>query len=114
MTQLGFPASYNNGVTWRDIPNIHVAGLADFNASTGSTIFGIQNNYSFNGAVTAVRGAHVVKVGMQYRVMQNNRTQSNNLSGDDTFDAAFTREDPLNQDPSTSRLWFCASWPGRP
>ncbi len=95
LTQFGFPASYNNGVTWRHIPNIHVAGLADFNASTGSTIFGIQNNYSFNGAVTAVRGAHVVKVGMQYRVMQNNRTQSNNSSGDYTFDAAFTREDPL-------------------
>lgn len=95
LTQFGFPQSYNDNVTWRHIPNIHVAGLADFNASTGSTIFGIQNNYSVGGAVTAVRGSHVLKIGAQYRVMQNNRTQSNNSSGDYSFDAAFTRLDPL-------------------
>jgi hypothetical protein len=95
LTQFGFPASYNDNVTWHHIPNIHVAGLADVNASTGSTIFGIQNNYSVGGSLTAVRGTQILKIGTQYRVMQNNRTQSNNSSGDYSFDPAFTRLDPL-------------------
>ncbi len=101
LTQFGFPQSYNDNVTWRHIPNIHVAGMADFNASTGSTIFGIQNNYSVGGSLTAVRGAHILKFGMQYRVMQNNRTQSNSSSGDYSFDAGFTREDPLTASATT-------------
>ncbi|MBV6432671.1 MAG: hypothetical protein IANPNBLG_02813 [Bryobacteraceae bacterium] len=95
LTRFGFPKSYDDGVTWRHVPNIHVAGMADFSASTGSTIFGIQNNYSVGGSLTAVRGSHILKVGAQYRVMQNNRTQSNNSSGDYSFDPAFTRQDPL-------------------
>lgn len=95
LTQFGFPQSFNDNVVWRHIPNIHVDGMADFNASTGSTILGVQNNYSVGSSLTAVRGSHVLKFGSQYRVMQNNRTQSNNASGDFTFNPGFTRLDPL-------------------
>ncbi len=38
---------------------------------------------------------------MQYRVMQNNRTQSNNSSGDYSFDPGFTRLDPLTASATT-------------
>ncbi len=95
LTQFGFPQSFNDNVVWRHIPNIHVDGMADFNASTGSTILGVQNNYSIGGSITSVRGSHILKFGSQYRVMQNNRTQSNNGSGDFTFNPGFTRLDPL-------------------
>jgi len=95
LTQFGFPKSYNDAVLWRHIPNIHVGGISDLNASTGSTIFGVQNNYSFAGSVSLVRGKHNMKIGALYRVLQLNRTQSNNASGDFTFNAGFTQADPL-------------------
>jgi hypothetical protein len=95
LTQFGFPKAFNDAVLWRHIPNIHVGGLSDVNASTGSTIFGVQNNYSFAGALTLIRGTHNMKVGAIYRVLQLNRTQSNNASGDFTFNAGFTQADPL-------------------
>jgi hypothetical protein len=95
LTQFGFPAAYNNAVQWPVVPNIHVGGIADINASTGSTIYGIQNNYSFSGALTLVRGSHNMKIGAIYRVLQLNRTQSNSPSGDFSFNAGFTQSDPL-------------------
>src|SRR5690606_13960863 len=33
LTQFGFPQSFNDNVVWKHIPNIHVDGMADFNAS---------------------------------------------------------------------------------
>jgi len=95
LTQFGFPKSFNDSVLFRHIPNIHVGGISDVNASTGSTIFGIQNNYSFAGSLSLIRGAHNMKMGALYRVLQLNRTQSNNASGDFTFNAGFTQADPL-------------------
>lgn len=95
LSQFGFPDSYNDAVQWRVVPNIHVGGVSDVNASTGSTIFGIQNNYSFAGSLSLVRGSHNMKIGALYRVLQLNRTQSNTPSGDFTFNAGFTQADPL-------------------
>ncbi len=95
LTQFGFPKSFNDSIVWHHIPNIHVSGLADLNASTGSTIFGIQNNYSLGGSLSLIRGGHSLKLGTLYRVLQNNRTQSNNASGDFSFNDGFTRADPL-------------------
>jgi hypothetical protein len=95
LTQFGFPESYNEAVQWQAVPNIHVAGISDINASTGSTIFGVQNNYSFAGSLNVVRGSHNMKIGAIYRVLQLNRTQSNSPSGDFTFNPGFTQADPL-------------------
>ncbi|HWB99329.1 MAG TPA: carboxypeptidase-like regulatory domain-containing protein, partial [Bryobacteraceae bacterium] len=63
LTQFGFPQSFANQVLFKHIPNIHVGGISDVNASTGSTIFGIQNNYSFAGSLSLIRGAHNMKIG---------------------------------------------------
>ncbi len=101
LTDFGFPQSFNDAVLWRHIPNIHVEGLANFDSSTGSTIMGIQNNYSLSGSLTLVRGAHNIKVGAIYRVQQNNRVQTNNASGDFSFDSGFTRLDPLTSSATT-------------
>ena len=101
LTDFGFPQSFNDAVLWRHIPNIHVEGLANFDPSTGSTIMGIQNNYSLSGSLTLVRGAHNIKVGAIYRVQQNNRVQTNNASGDFSFDSGFTRLDPLTSSATT-------------
>jgi hypothetical protein len=95
LTQFGFPKSYNDSVQWRSIPNIHVGGISDVNASTSSTIYGIQNNYSFAGSLSLIRGSHNMKMGAVYRVLQLNRTQNNNASGDFSFTAGFTQADPL-------------------
>jgi len=95
LTQLGFPRALNDAVQWKHIPNIHVSGVADFNSSTGSTIYGVQNNYSLGGSLSLIRGKHSAKIGSLYRVLQLNRVQSNLASGDYSFNEAFTRADPL-------------------
>jgi len=115
LTQFGFSKSYNDAVQWRVVPNIHVGGISDVNASTGSTIYGIQNNYSFAGSLNLVRGTHNIKIGALYRVLQLNRTQSNTPSGDFTFNAGFTQADPPHSVAHVGRTacLFSSGLPGQ-
>ena len=48
---------------------------------TGSGIGAHDNTYSFDPSFVKIIGKHTVKVGLEYRVLQNNYYQTNEPAG---------------------------------
>src|SRR3984885_4202301 len=62
----------------------------------GSGIGAHDNTYSFDPSFVKIFGKHTVKVGMEYRVLQNNYYQTNEPAGQFQFDAGMTAANPQN------------------
>jgi len=95
LTALGFPASLNASVPYQHIPWVTVAGIRGLDASTGSTILRIFDTHSWAASLTKITGRHTIKVGTDIRLFRVYDVQSNNGSGNFSFDGRFTSSDPL-------------------
>ena len=113
LTALGFPSSLNDAVPFRHIPWITVAGLTGLNASSGSRIEHQSDNYTLMGSITKIAGRHTFKFGGETRNLRFNNFQSNDPSGNFSFDGRFTSADPLRV-TATDGLGFAAFLLGLP
>lgn len=95
LTALGFPASFNNSVPFRHIPWVTVAGMTGIASSSGSRIEHQSDNYTLMGSITKIAGRHTFKAGAEARNLRFNNFQSNDPSGNFSFDGRFTSSDPL-------------------
>lgn len=66
-------------------------------AGTGSGIGAHDNTVNFNPMLSKIFGSHTLKIGGEYRLLQNNYYQSNQPAGLFQFDAQMTAGNPLNQ-----------------
>ena len=69
---------------------------------TGSGIGAHDNTYSFEPTVSHLMGKHVLKIGGEYRALQNNYYQSNDPAGYLLFDAGMTAGNPHAGTPGIS------------
>jgi len=96
LSQLGWPASLNNQVVFRVVPNVNVTGYNGVwsTSGTGSTIVARNDVYSFVPSITKIWGAHTIKAGGEFRRNTHNYYQQNNPSGNFTFDRLMTAASP--------------------
>lgn len=97
LTQLGWPASLNDQVVFRVVPQAQVTGYDGvFSTSgTGSTIIARNDVYSLAPTLTKILGSHTLKFGAEIRRSTHNYYQQNNPSGNFTFNALMTSVNPL-------------------
>ena len=94
LTEFGFPAALNNEVWKRHIPVVRPQGVTPLSDSTGSAIFGAQENHTVGVSLTKVRGRSTWKFGTEMRWYRVSYTQSNGASGAFNFNNGFTSLDP--------------------
>jgi hypothetical protein len=96
LTRLGWPASLNNQVVFRVLPNVNVTGYNGVWSTngTGSTIISRNDVYSFVPSVTKIWGTHTLKFGAEFRRNTHNYYQQNAPSGNFTFDRFMTAASP--------------------
>ncbi len=97
LTQLGWPASMNNQVVFRVLPNVNVTGYNGVwsTSGTGSTIIARNDVYSFVPSATKIWGSHTIKFGGEIRRNTHNYYQQNNPSGGFNFDRLMTASTPF-------------------
>jgi hypothetical protein len=97
LTQLGWPASMNNQVVFRVVPQPVVTGYNGvFSTSgTGSTIIDRNDVYSLAPSMTKIWGSHTLKFGLEIRRNTHNYYQQNSPSGTFNFDALMTSVNPF-------------------
>jgi hypothetical protein len=94
LTQLGWPASLNSQVLFRDIPIMIINGFDTSNTfgsnGAGSVIIDRNDNYRAAGTVTKIAGKHTFKFGAEFLRMTHNYAQTNNPTGTFTFNPDLT------------------------
>jgi len=97
LTQLGWPASLNNQVIFRVVPQPQVTGYNGVWSTngTGSTIMARNDIGSIAPNLTKIWGRHTLKFGGEFRRLTHNYYQQNNPSGNFTFDALMTSTNPF-------------------
>lgn len=97
LTQLGWPASLNNQVIFRVLPQPVVTGYNGVwgTNGTGSTIIARNDIYSIAPSLTKIWGRHTLKFGGEARRLTHNYYQQNNPSGSFNFDALMTSVNPF-------------------
>jgi len=103
----------NSAVPFRHIPWVTVAGMTGLNSSSGSRIEHQSDNYTLMASVTKIAGRHTVKAGGEARNLRFNNFQSNNPSGNFSFDGRFTSGNPL-QTTATDGFGFASFVLGTP
>jgi carboxypeptidase family protein/TonB-dependent receptor-like protein len=78
----------------------------------GSGIGAHDNTYSFDPSFVKIIGKHTVKVGLEYRILQNNYYQTNEPAGQFQFDAGATAANPQNPANGTVGLSAAAGGNG--
>jgi len=98
LTQLGWPASLNNQVIFRVVPQPVVTGYNGVWSTngTGSTIIARNDVYSITPSATKIWGRHTLKFGGEFRRLTHNYYQQNNPSGSFNFDSLLTSSNPFN------------------
>src|SRR5262249_36268331 len=83
LTQLGWPASLNNQVVFRVLPNMNVTGHNGVwsSSGTGSRIIPRNDVYALVPSITKIWGRHTMKFGAEIRRNTHNYYQQNNPSG---------------------------------
>jgi len=71
-------------------------------AGTGSGIGAYDGTLNVNPMLSRIIGSHTLKIGGEFRLLQNNYYQSNQPAGLFQFDAGMTAANPLNQPGATS------------
>lgn len=97
LTQLGWPASLNNQVVFRVVPQPSVTGYNGVwsTSGTGSRIIARNDVYSLAPSLTKIWGSHTLKFGAEIRRNTHNYYQQNNPSGNFNFDALMTSVNPF-------------------
>lgn len=97
LTQLGWPASLNDQVIFRTLPQPQVTGYNGVFSTngSGSTIIARNDVYSIAPNLTKIWGSHTLKFGAEFRRNTHNYYQQNNPSGNFTFDALLTSANPF-------------------
>jgi hypothetical protein len=97
LTQLGWPASLNNQVIFRTLPQPQVTGYNGVFSTngSGSTIIARNDVYSIAPNLTKIWGSHTLKFGVEFRRNTHNYYQQNNPSGNFTFDSLLTSANPF-------------------
>lgn len=94
LTQLGWPASLNSQVSFRDLPVPVINGFdtrGTFGSQgAGSVIIDRNDNYRAAATLTKIRGPHTFKFGAEFLRMTHNYAQTNTPSGIFNFDPDFT------------------------
>jgi hypothetical protein len=92
LTQLGWPASMNDQVVVRVVPNVNVTGYNGVwsTSGSGSTILARNDVYALAPSLTKIWGSHTLKFGAEIRRNTHNYYQQNNPSGNFTFDRLMT------------------------
>lgn len=100
LTKLGWPASLNSEVSFRDLPVPVINGFDTENTfgsnGAGSVIVSRNDNYRAAGSVTKVVGTHTFKVGAEFLRMTDNYTQTNTPTGSFSFSPSLTAANALN------------------
>jgi hypothetical protein len=93
---FGWPAILNQQMgAFRRVPYPIVQGYPDvLNTSAISFITDRNNSYSIAPTLTKIAGRHTLKFGGEWRALQFNFAQSNNTTGNFTFDNLFTAINP--------------------
>ncbi len=113
LTQLGWPASLNQQVSFRVIPVITgMPGLTTFFGETGTRINAKVPDYTFTPSLTKLWGRHTLKIGGDFRVGQYNFIQVSGASGTFTFDTGFTTLDPVHPSGGFSFASFMLGYTG--
>lgn len=97
LTQLGWPASMNDQVAFRVVPQPSVTGYNGVFSTngTGSTIIARNDVYSFAPTLTKIWGRHTLKFGAEIRRNTHNYYQQNSPSGNFNFNNLMTSANPL-------------------
>lgn len=97
LTQLGWPASLNDQVVFRVVPQPVVVGYNDVwrTSGTGSTIVARNDVFSLSPNLTHIRGSHTLKFGAEIRRNTHNYYQQNNPSGSFDFNNLLTASSPF-------------------
>lgn len=113
LSQLGWPTSLNQQVSFRVIPVItSMAGLTAFFGESGTVIVSKVPEYTAMPSLWMIRGKHSIRIGGDYRIGQMNFVQSNTGGGTFTFDQNFTTLDPLHPSGGFSFASFLLGYPG--
>jgi hypothetical protein len=81
MTNLGWPSSYNSTMPMTTFPEIELSEYTYLGASSGPRET-ITNAVGGLPTLTWMRGAHIVKVGVDYRLMHNSAYQAGWSAGE--------------------------------
>ncbi len=104
-------AALTPDLTYTHIPTVCVAQVPGDNRwgsgswcsqGTGSGIGAYDNTYSFEGSLSHLMGKHLLKIGGEYRILQNNYYQTNDPAGFLGFDAGMTAGNPNAGTPGIS------------
>jgi hypothetical protein len=97
LTQLGWPASINDQVIFRVVPQPNVNGYSGVFSTngSGSTIIARNDVYSIAPTLTKIWGRHTLKFGAEFRRNTHNYYQQNSPSGAFNFDALMTSANPF-------------------
>ncbi len=99
LTQLGWPASLNSQVAFRDLPVPCISGYDPAglfcSQGAGSVIIDRNDDDRIAGSITKIAGSHTMKFGGEFLRTTHNYAQTNTPTGIFNFDQGFTSVDPL-------------------
>jgi hypothetical protein len=101
--QLGFPDSLVSQFTYLQFPAFTFSGNMNYGpiGATRPGDLGKDYSYSLQPNMTLVKGAHIVKLGAEFRRFENISVSIGVTSGQYGFTKAFTQADPLRADAAS-------------
>jgi hypothetical protein len=100
LTQLGWPASLNSQVVFRDLPVPVINGFDTANTfgsqGAGSIIIDRNDNYRAAANITKIVGSHTMQVGGEFMRMTHNYAQTNIPTGIFNFNPDLTGNNGVN------------------
>jgi len=112
ITALGFAPNFRDGQQVRAVPVTAIAGFTGL--GNGVQNFSTQTSHTLAGSVTAIRGSHALKAGLDYRAYYNNQLQNQQASGNLSFGANFTQGPNPNQPSAAAGSGFATFLLGIP
>jgi outer membrane receptor protein involved in Fe transport len=99
-TQLGFPSSLVSQFKYLQFPDFQFSGTSSYGeiGTSRPGTLGKDYAYSLQPNINIVKGAHVLKVGAEFRRFENLTRSLGLISGQYVFSRAFTQANPLQAD----------------
>src|SRR3984957_11602493 len=102
LTQLGWPASYNDvpsALRTPPTPAFTFPGDVGISQGAGSAIGDHNSQYNFSPSMTLIRGKHTIQFGAQVEVGYDNYFQTNIGTGGFAFNGTWTQLNPTSTVP---------------
>src|SRR5690349_4139644 len=98
--QLGFPSSLVSQFRYLQFPDFQFSGTSNYGeiGTNRPGTLGKDYAYSLQPNINIVKGAHVLKIGAEFRRFENLSISLGLISGSYTFTRAFTQANPLQAD----------------